>query len=60
MKAEGLPTSLIAKMTGLPEEEIDKLLFMQVLSSAMRGVRLRRYNTTAITILFAYSSPMDV
>ena len=25
MKAEGLPTSLIAKMTGLSEEEIDKL-----------------------------------
>ena len=25
MKAEGLPASLIAKMTGLPEEEIDKL-----------------------------------
>jgi predicted transposase/invertase (TIGR01784 family) len=25
MKAEGLPTSLIAKMTGLPEEEINKL-----------------------------------
>jgi predicted transposase/invertase (TIGR01784 family) len=24
MKAEGLPASLIAKMTGLPEEEIDK------------------------------------
>jgi hypothetical protein len=24
MKAEGLPASLIAKTTGLPEEEIDK------------------------------------